>query len=73
MVTNTNDNYRIIDGERIPIQGLSSARSHACHVWEKYVMACNPESVAIVAHSAGGGVTIELVCCFVFINLYVWI
>lgn len=25
-------------------------------------MACEPESVAIVAHSAGGGVTVELVC-----------
>lgn len=61
MVTNTNDNYRVVDGERKPIQGLSSARSHACYVWEKYVMACDPESVAIVAHSAGGGVTIELV------------
>ncbi|KAM7364712.1 FAM172 family protein homolog CG10038 [Cochliomyia hominivorax] len=60
VVTNTNDNYRTIDGKRIPIQGLSSATTHASHVWQKYVMACEPESVAIVAHSAGGGVTVEL-------------
>lgn len=61
VVTNTNDNYRIIDGKRKPIQGLSSATTHASYVWQKYVMACEPESVAIVAHSAGGGVTMELV------------
>ncbi|XP_061390712.1 FAM172 family protein homolog CG10038 [Musca vetustissima] len=60
LVTNTNDNYRIVDGKRKPIQGLSSATSHAAHVWEKYVMACEPEAVAIVAHSAGGGVTLDL-------------
>ncbi|XP_013101033.1 FAM172 family protein homolog CG10038 [Stomoxys calcitrans] len=60
LVTNTNDNYRMVDGKRKPIHGLSSATSHAGHVWEKYVMACDPESVAIVAHSAGGGVTLDL-------------
>lgn len=61
LVTNTNDNYRMVEGKRKPIQGLSSATSHAAHVWEKYVMACEPEAVAIVAHSAGGGVTLDLV------------
>ncbi|KAI8118229.1 UPF0528 protein [Lucilia cuprina] len=60
VVTNTNDNYRIIDGKRKPIQGLSSATTHASYVWQKYVMASEPESVAIVAHSAGGGVTVDL-------------
>lgn len=62
LITNTNDNYRTINGVRTPIKGLSSATSHATYVWENLVMLCNPESVAIVAHSAGGAVTLDLVC-----------
>lgn len=61
LVTNTNDNYRLVDGKRKAIQGLSTATGHATYVWEKYVMPCEPKSVAIVAHSAGGAVAFDLV------------
>ncbi|XP_053947912.1 FAM172 family protein homolog CG10038 isoform X1 [Anastrepha ludens] len=60
VVTNTNDNYRIINGESRPIPRLGFAAAHARYVWEKYVMACNPESVAIVAHSYGGAIAMDL-------------
>lgn len=62
IVTNTNDNYRIINGMRKPIPGLSTATSHATYIWENLVMSSGVESVAIVAHSAGGSVTLDLVC-----------
>ncbi|XP_037954347.1 FAM172 family protein homolog CG10038 [Teleopsis dalmanni] len=60
LITNTNDNYRIIDGVKKSVSGLSTPSDHAAYVWENFVISSNPESVAIVAHSAGGGVTIEL-------------
>lgn len=64
LVTNTNDNYRTINGVRKPIAGLVSSTSHAAYVWENLVIPSEPESVAIVAHSAGGAVTIDLVNIF---------
>ncbi|XP_036321463.1 FAM172 family protein homolog CG10038 isoform X2 [Rhagoletis pomonella] len=60
LLTNTNDNYRMINGENRPIPRLGSASAHARYVWEKYVMACNPESVAVVAHSYGGAIAMDL-------------
>uniref|UniRef100_W8B7Y2 UPF0528 protein CG10038 n=1 Tax=Ceratitis capitata TaxID=7213 RepID=W8B7Y2_CERCA len=60
LVTNTNDNYRNINGESKPIPRVGSASAHARYVWEKYVMACKPESVAIVAHSYGGAIAMDL-------------
>ncbi|CAO1413679.1 unnamed protein product [Diamesa tonsa] len=56
IVTNTNDNYR----GRKPILGSENPEIHAKTVWEKFVMPANPEAVAIVAHSYGGHVAIEL-------------
>lgn len=62
LLTNTNDNYRVSpsDGSRKPIKGSRSPTEHAVSVFEQYVIASNPESVAIVAHSYGGVVTVEL-------------
>ncbi|XP_039947653.1 FAM172 family protein homolog CG10038 isoform X1 [Bactrocera tryoni] len=60
LVTNTNDNSRNINGEIRPIPRLGHATAHARYVWEKYVMGCNPESVAIVAHSYGGAIAMDL-------------
>lgn len=62
VITNTNDNYRLSeDGAMKVIPGHNTPITHAATVWEKYVMASNPESVAIVAHSYGGSVTLALV------------
>lgn len=61
LLTNTNDNYRVSsDGTRKPIKGSRNPTEHAVSVFEQYVIANNPESVAIVAHSYGGVVTVEL-------------
>lgn len=51
----------MINGENRLIPRLGSASAHARYVWEKYVMACNPDSVAIVAHSYGGAIAMDLV------------
>ncbi|XP_059612354.1 FAM172 family protein homolog CG10038 isoform X2 [Phlebotomus argentipes] len=56
LVTNTNDN--IVNGK--PIPGSEDSVEHAVYVWEKYVLPANPKSVAIVAHSYGGIVTLAL-------------
>lgn len=56
IVTNTNDNYR--NGKAIP--GNSNPSSHAESVWETYIRPANPDHIAIVAHSYGGVVTIDL-------------
>ncbi|XP_055638589.1 FAM172 family protein homolog CG10038 isoform X2 [Toxorhynchites rutilus septentrionalis] len=60
LVTNTNDNYRPIGGSTKPIKGSRNPTEHAVSVFERHVMACDPEAVAIVAHSYGGVVTVEL-------------
>ncbi|XP_053669677.1 FAM172 family protein homolog CG10038 [Anopheles nili] len=60
LLLNTNDNYRTVNGVRKPIRGSRNPTEHAVTVLEKYIQASNPESVAIVAHSYGGVVTVEL-------------
>lgn len=61
LLTNTNDNYRTdADGNRKSIKGSRNPTEHAVSVFERYVIASEPESVAIVAHSYGGVVTVEL-------------
>ncbi|XP_055854836.1 FAM172 family protein homolog CG10038 [Episyrphus balteatus] len=61
LVTNTNDNYRESeDGTMKVIPGHNNPINHAVTVWEKYVAGSSPESVAIVAHSYGGSVTLAL-------------
>uniref|UniRef100_A0A8D7ZU56 UPF0528 protein CG10038 n=2 Tax=Culex pipiens TaxID=7175 RepID=A0A8D7ZU56_CULPI len=60
LLTNTNDNYRTSGGTRKAIKGSRNPTEHAVSAFEQYVIASNPESVAIVAHSYGGVVTVEL-------------
>lgn len=57
LVLNTNDNSR--HGRDIP--GHSSPTSHAISVWSRFVANANIESIAIVAHSYGGVVAMDLV------------
>ncbi|XP_055379221.1 FAM172 family protein homolog CG10038 [Condylostylus longicornis] len=60
LIANTNDNYRSINGVERQIKGHGSPEEHGYSIWEKYVIASNPESVGIVAHSYGGVVTLRL-------------
>uniref|UniRef100_A0A182IL43 AB hydrolase-1 domain-containing protein n=1 Tax=Anopheles atroparvus TaxID=41427 RepID=A0A182IL43_ANOAO len=60
LLLNTNDNYRTVEGTRKSIRGSRNPTEHAATVLEKYILASQPESVAIVAHSYGGVVTVEL-------------
>lgn len=54
LITNGNDNHRIINGKRKEIPGSKSPEDHAKTVFEQIVIPANPESVAVVAHSYGG-------------------
>lgn len=60
LITNGNDNYRLINGKRKEIPGSKSPEDHARMVFERIVVPANPESIAIVAHSYGGVVTMSL-------------
>lgn len=61
LLTNTNDNTRkTADGASRGIKGSRNPTEHAVSVFEKYVIPSDPEAVAIVAHSYGGVVTVEL-------------
>lgn len=60
LITNTNDNHRIIKGKKTKIPGSGSPEDHVNTVWQKIVIPSEPKSVAIVAHSYGGLVTVDL-------------
>ncbi|XP_058822561.1 FAM172 family protein homolog CG10038 isoform X2 [Topomyia yanbarensis] len=60
LLTNTNDNYRKVGSSSKGIKGSRNPTEHAVSVFEKHVIATDPEAVAIVAHSYGGVVTVEL-------------
>ncbi|XP_033634343.1 cotranscriptional regulator FAM172A-like [Asterias rubens] len=61
LVMNTNDNFYIdSDGRRIWKEGSSSPNEHGLTVWDKFVANTPVKHVAIVAHSYGGVVTMDL-------------
>ncbi|PSN35376.1 UPF0528 protein [Blattella germanica] len=60
LVMNTNDNTRVVNGKLIKIKGSRNANEHADYVWKHYVKQMNPKHVAIVAHSYGGLITVNL-------------
>ncbi|CAG9133221.1 unnamed protein product [Plutella xylostella] len=57
IILNTNDNYTS-EGDKIPHS--SNPEEHAIYVWKTYIASCSASSVAIVAHSYGGVVTLAL-------------
>ncbi|XP_063241682.1 FAM172 family protein homolog CG10038 isoform X2 [Bacillus rossius redtenbacheri] len=61
LVTNTNDNDRFLNGKRIVIKGSSSPKEHFDFVWKNYVRDCKCKHVAILAHSYGGLLIVEMV------------
>ncbi|XP_055609147.1 FAM172 family protein homolog CG10038-like isoform X2 [Uranotaenia lowii] len=61
LLTNTNDNSRKVAGGGMKsIKGSRNPTEHAVSVFEKFIIPSNPDAVAIVAHSYGGVVTVEL-------------
>lgn len=56
IVTNTNDNYR----NKKPIPGSETPEKHAISAWEKFVQPANADAIAVVAHSYGGHIAIDL-------------
>lgn len=57
LVTNTNENYR----HGAPLEGSQNAVAHGRLVWEQFIGGQdNASRVAIVAHSFGGVVTLDL-------------
>lgn len=57
LVLNTNDNER----NNIDIPGHSSPSAHAISVWAQLIANADIEAIAIVAHSYGGVVAMDLV------------
>ncbi|XP_014289174.1 FAM172 family protein homolog CG10038 [Halyomorpha halys] len=64
IIMNTNDNYRLIDGKKFPIEGSSNSSEHASTVWKHYVLPTAAEKILLIAHSFGGVVTMSLASNF---------
>lgn len=61
LITNTNQNNRLIDGKVQKIPGSEDATTHARSVWDTCISSVvNLKSIGIVAHSYGGIVTLDL-------------
>lgn len=62
LVTNTNDNNRIVDGRPVPIKGHSTPEEHIRTVWDHLIAPVydSIERIGVVAHSYGGIVTAQL-------------
>ncbi|XP_017076769.2 FAM172 family protein homolog CG10038 isoform X2 [Drosophila eugracilis] len=61
LITNANDCSRFYNGKENPIKGVETSVEHMKYVWKNIVLPSKPESVAIVAHSYGGCLTLDLV------------
>lgn len=60
IVCNTNDNHRLVDRRKRFIQGSSNPEEHLLTVWDTLVKPSAAREVALVAHSYGGVVTLNL-------------
>lgn len=62
LVTNTNHNYRDENGRHIALKGNESPSAHAYSVWNQLIAPAydSIEHFAVVAHSYGGVVTLDL-------------
>lgn len=63
LVTNTNHNDRMKDGERIYLDGNGSPEQHIESVWDQLIEPAldTIDSFAVVAHSYGGVVTLRMI------------
>ncbi|KAK2581770.1 hypothetical protein KPH14_002249 [Odynerus spinipes] len=53
-VLNTNDNFRVIKGKSVKIEGSANPHEHLETAWKDYIGPSNSKYVAVVAHSYGG-------------------
>nr|CAD7463057.1 unnamed protein product [Timema tahoe] len=60
LITNTNDNFKVLNGKKINIKGSADPKDHLNYVWKHYVKDVKAKHIAIVAHSYGGFVTVGL-------------
>lgn len=60
IVLNTNDTHRSINGVRVPVSECETPEKHARHVWEFIVEKTPARHVAVVAHSYGGVVAVNV-------------
>nr|CAD7198297.1 unnamed protein product [Timema douglasi] len=60
LITNTNDNFKFLNGKKINIKGSADPKDHLNYVWKHYVKDVKAKHIAIVAHSYGGFVTVGL-------------
>ncbi|XP_069695225.1 FAM172 family protein homolog CG10038 isoform X2 [Periplaneta americana] len=60
LVMNPNDNERIVNGTVVKLKESQNAEKHVDYVWKHYVQDMNPKHVAVIAHSYGGFLTVQL-------------
>lgn len=60
VVTNTNDNYRMIHNKKKLIRGSENPVNHLLTVWEQIISKSPAKDVALIAHSYGGVCALEL-------------
>jgi fructose-specific component phosphotransferase system IIB-like protein len=60
IVMNPNENTKVINGKKINIVNSSNATEHADYVWKHYVKEGTPKHIAVIAHSYGGFLTVDL-------------
>lgn len=60
IVTNTNDNYRVIEKKKKMIQGSENPVNHLLSVWNQVIDKSPAKHIAFVAHSYGGVCILEL-------------
>ncbi|KAG8187762.1 hypothetical protein JTE90_018762 [Oedothorax gibbosus] len=61
IVLNTNDNKREVKGSTVRIRGSETAENHGNYVWKNVILSkAVAKHIAIVAHSYGGIVTVNL-------------
>ncbi|XP_023226430.1 protein FAM172A-like [Centruroides sculpturatus] len=60
VVLNTNDNYKEINNQKVYIRGSENSDNHALYVWKNIIQKTPAKNIAIIAHSYGGVVTMNL-------------
>lgn len=62
LVTNTNNRFHMVDGDRVVFKGSRSPEQHIITVWNELIEPVfdTIESFAVAAHSYGGVVTLEM-------------
>ncbi|XP_033611149.1 FAM172 family protein homolog CG10038 [Cryptotermes secundus] len=60
IVMNPNENTKVVGGKIIKIKNSQNAKEHAHYIWKHYVKEMTPKHIAIIAHSYGGFLTVDL-------------